>query len=714
LDGRLEKGFLRLLRQLVQDFKSRPKAKLALAFVVVANQLTLVASAAVPSSSLDLTSTRDWRQTAVCGAGVNTASSSLGCTSPMPVADTHVSLPPGAEQCPASGPGAACSSTDGKVKAMPGVASTPDGQSPCPTIADNPGLSSPAACTDTQLPDATPLDVVKPGESLAQPAVTPSVPVSSLRPVRSVHLLDLVASDTFVQTGQKATLTATSSTSITGTNSAIQIFDQTTHTLAGACTQSSQCIVAYAATSGVHTFAAFVTPPGAGLPADGTSLKSNQVSLTWLGIALEANQTLVAPGRPVTFTATSTFDVGTAGRVIVIYDNTTKQQLTYCSRGTTCSTSLTQAAGGVREIIGWIPGRPEAVSHGITTTWLGASLTANTTSQRTGGVVHLAATANFDLTNTPWSLGIYDQHGLLVGPPCKTGSSCSTDITLATGDTPLYEAVIGAVPAVNSASTLGQLLLKVQGASSLVDIQARSAKMQPTRILWGVDSCKAFTGSPTGADGLLPAVEGRFGTPDFWGRYLTNTVCPGISAAEISAAASHRMGILPIYNQYDCSNVVGYDTGTRYAAAATSASAGLGIPQGRAIAIDIEPPGDACPGAAGVDVGFIQGWFDGVAGAGYAPTYYGNGTAGTEFASAWCAAVSAQPAVAAGSYLWSFQPSLLGGYTKANAPGYRPYEPGCPGNMVAWQYQIDSSMSPASDVDHDEALSTLPIWYPKA
>jgi hypothetical protein len=33
--------------------------------------------------------------------------------------------------------------------------------------------------------------------------------------------------------------------------------------------------------------------------------------------------------------------------------------------------------------------------------------------------------------------------------------------------------------------------------------------------------------------------------------------------------------------------------------------------------------------------------------------------------------------------------------------------------MTAWQYQIDSSMpGPNSDVDHDEALSTMPLWYP--
>jgi hypothetical protein len=170
------------------------------------------------------------------------------------------------------------------------------------------------------------------------------------------------------------------------------------------------------------------------------------------------------------------------------------------------------------------------------------------------------------------------------------------------------------------------------------------------------------------------------------------------------------MGILPIYNDYDCSNVVGYDTGKRYAGAATDAAAGLGIPQGRALAIDIEPPGDACPGAANVDAGFIQGWYDGVEGAGYVPAYYGNGTGGSEFASAWCAAVAVQPAVGTYSYLWSFEPSLLGSYNRASAPGYAPNQTGCAGPMAAWQYQISAGSDP--DVDHDEALSSLPLWFP--
>jgi hypothetical protein len=699
---------LHSIRQFVVDFKSRPKAHLALSLVVVSNQLSFVALAAAPSSSL-IVADAHHQGAAVCAAGVENAAAQQGCTG-SPAADTSVTVPVGSEQCPASGPGAACGTPAIQAPVTPGVGSTPEGQSPCPADNGSPAPSSPAACTDVLLAAAAAPTSASRGDSIAPPVITPSVPVATLRPTQAAQRLDLAAGATFLQQGAKAVLTATASATMTGTNSAIEIFDQTTRTLAGACTKSSQCIVAYAADSGLHNFAAYITPPGAQVPEVGAGVASNEVGVTWMGVKFASDSTLAAPGKPVTFTATSTFDVAKAGRVIVIYDNTTRQKLTYCSRGTTCSTSLTLATGSTHEILGWVPGQPEAVSQGINATWLGVSLSGNSTFPQAGGTVHLTATANVDLTNTPWSLGIYDQHDQLVGRACKTGSTCGADITLTSGDTPYFSAVIGTVAAAGDGSTLGRLLGKVSGPASLVDIQARSAAVQPSRILWGVDSCKAFTSSPTGADGLFPQVASKLGTPNFWGRYLTDTVCPGISAAEVATAARYHMGILAIYNDYNCSNVVGYDAGKSYAASATAAAGTIGIPQGRAIAIDIEPPGDACPGAAGVDAGFIQGWYDGVAGAGYVPTYYGNGTGGSEFASAWCTAVAAQPAVGSYSYLWSFEPSLLGTYNRATAPGYSPNQTGCAGSMAAWQYQISAGSDP--DVDHDEALSSLPLWFP--
>ena len=63
-----------------------------------------------------------------------------------------------------------------------------------------------------------------------------------------------------------------------------------------------------------------------------------------------------------------------------------------------------------------------------------------------------------------------------------------------------------------------------------------------------------------------------------------------------------------------------------------------------------------------------------------------------------------------GSDLWSFEPSLLGGFSKSAAPNWGPYDTGCAGNTLVWQYVLSGGSS--VDVDQDEALSSLPLWYP--
>jgi hypothetical protein len=466
----------------------------------------------------------------------------------------------------------------------------------------------------------------------------------------------------------------------------------------------------------MHTFGAFVTAPTSTLPIYGPTTASNVIAVSWIGVTLAGNETVVAPGKPITFTATSTIDVGSSAYVLDLYDNTTKKRLTYCSRGTSCATVVTHSSGGVHSIVAYVAGAPDTVpanaqarSRPVLATWLGVTLTAGTTYPWTGGTVYLRAIANVDLTSTPWSIGINDRQGLLVGRPCKAGNICNAQLTLTGGDTPAFTAVIGAQPPVDASSPVSQLLNTVAGPALLVNIQARSKAVQPERILWGVDSCKSFTDALS-RDGQSLMVHKALGDPDFWGRYLTDSWCPGLSPVEIAAAASWHMGILPIYSNYDCSSVSGYATAQGYAVAATTAAEGLGIPQGVGISVDIEPPGPACPGAANVDAGFIEGWFDGITSAGYVPVYYGNGTAGSEFGNAWCAAVSQRPETATYSYLWSFEPSLIASRFRVSAPAYSPYQPACAATVAAWQYTLSSGSNP--DVDTDEALSTLPVWFP--
>ena len=77
-----------------------------------------------------------------------------------------------------------------------------------------------------------------------------------------------------------------------------------------------------------------------------------------------------------------------------------------------------------------------------------------------------------------------------------------------------------------------------------------------------------------------------------------------------------------------------------YAVAALKRAIEDGIPAGTAIAIDIEPVGSVCPGAAHVDKAFIEGWFDVIRWSGYTPAFYGNTIPRSAFANAWCAAVT--------------------------------------------------------------------------
>src|SRR6266704_4289281 len=122
-------------------------------------------------------------------------------------------------------------------------------------------------------------------------------------------------------------------------------------------------------------------------------------------------------------------------------------------------------------------------------------------------MVYLIAHANVDLTDTPWSLGIYDHTGRLVDEPCKSSDSCTARVTVAKGSTPSYTAVIGsAAGPVEAATPVGQILNRVLHMSTLLNIQASSTAVRPTQILWGVDSCKRLTGDSTASGGLYPQV----------------------------------------------------------------------------------------------------------------------------------------------------------------------------------------------------------------
>src|SRR5258705_13671797 len=117
------------------------------------------------------------------------------------------------------------------------------------------------------------------------------------------------------------------------------------------------------------------------------------------------------------------------------------------------------------------PPAVQAQSAAIKATWLGVTLDANTTHPQRGTTVFMRATANVDVTGTPWSIGIYDQNGDLVSNACKTGTTCTARVTITTGSTPWFTAVVGAVrPLVDgAASTLVQIVRSAQRHASLIN-----------------------------------------------------------------------------------------------------------------------------------------------------------------------------------------------------------------------------------------------------
>lgn len=608
----------------------------------------------------------------------------------------RVEVPKGAAQCPNSGAGASCGQS--LAAALAGTAAQPAGAPACPADPGKLVLTVPGACSDTP-PDPIP------GMADGAPRLTPDNPTVVLSADKGV-----------LAAGSTALLQARSNMSMTGTPWAIEIFDMTGRVLVGACTQSTVCSVAYTGGTGRRSFVAYVMTPGQKVPDGGAAASSNVFDARWLGVGVAAGTpSIVAPGSPITFTATASEDVGKIGYRIELHDAASGQRLTFCAQGTTCSTALVEPHAATRAVVAQLVAQSPAThasslsisptSGRASGTWLGVDLSSSTTAGVSGGPVALTATANADLSNTPWSIYIQNEAGQLIGQPCNA-STCSASVTVGAHDNSQFRAVIGRV--VTDAAPAGTPGSVRQAnpapPASHFDLGASSRLERPRRLLWGVDSCKALTE-------LLGQVTSSLGAPSFWGRYLPNTDnCPGLSGAEISAAHDRHMAILPIYNDYDCSAVSSNATGSAYGLAAVQWAWNDIIPQGSAIAIDIEPPGDACPGAANVDKGFIEGWFDQLLHAGYVPAFYGNTSGGSAFATAWCAAVAERGDIANRAYVWSFEPSLITGHGAQNAPTWAPNGPGCAGHYVVWQYSLSAGSAP--DVDVDEATTEFPFWWP--
>lgn len=176
-----------------------------------------------------------------------------------------------------------------------------------------------------------------------------------------------------------------------------------------------------------------------------------------------------------------------------------------------------------------------------------------------------------------------------------------------------------------------------------------------------------------------------------------------MTAADVTVAHSHGVKILPYFFNFPCGETTGAGNGASYAQMAIAAAQKIGMPTGVAIFVDIEPNSTDCP--SNVDRGFVKAWFDTLNPSGYLAGYYVDAQ-GTQFNSAYCGAVAAEPAIGTSSFIQSFTPQV--GISRK--PGPSPFAPNltsCASQVYAWQYGINN---PSPNIDTDEAKLALPLW----
>jgi Domain of unknown function (DUF1906). len=212
--------------------------------------------------------------------------------------------------------------------------------------------------------------------------------------------------------------------------------------------------------------------------------------------------------------------------------------------------------------------------------------------------------------------------------------------------------------------------------------------------VWGVDSSQRVVPS------LLECVRRNFGTPAFWGRYLTTVqgASEGLTQEEISFLRTNRIRVLPIYN--DFSSATGYRQGSVTARNAAFHASRLGFPDGVVLFANVER-------FFPVDAAWIRGFVETMYGTGYRPGFYHDPVTGG-FNAAFCQAAAENNLIRNQSILWSAQPEI-GATARGRAPAFHPAKVNCEANVWIWQYGRDAETCPIDTNLAERRLMPL-LW----
>ncbi|KKI93964.1 hypothetical protein WQ54_02195 [Bacillus sp. SA1-12] len=209
------------------------------------------------------------------------------------------------------------------------------------------------------------------------------------------------------------------------------------------------------------------------------------------------------------------------------------------------------------------------------------------------------------------------------------------------------------------------------------------------RKVWGVDSA-----SPVDQT-LYDCVKSRFGSPKYWGRYLTETPngSSGLTQKEIGFIKSKGIKILPIYNGH--SNAIGYEEARIAVRNAVYHARRLGLPTNIVLFAYVDHHFK-------VDPDWIRGWVETLLPTGFRAGFYHDPVKG-DFAEAYFQAVQQNSEVAVESILWSAEPEI-GITSERKAPRFNPVKPKCKANVWLWTYGREANKCPINTNLSDEKV----------
>jgi hypothetical protein len=255
----------------------------------------------------------------------------------------------------------------------------------------------------------------------------------------------LTASSTQLWPTQYSTLTATANGDVGPTPYYIRLYDVYHSTYLATCGFGTTCT--FPVTQTIPVWGQYIAVIGGGAgtyPPDNMVAQSWQVNVDWrtfvdnLHLRLSADPTTTTPGSSITLTATTSEDIGPSPQWVEIFDSTAQQFLIACGTGTSCSTTVSQAAATTHLFAAYFSahdthytptGTQQTAGFQYLTwsgsgwrVWLSATGVVNNTQT-------ITATASGDVGPTPYWIEIFSLPTDHLIAACGSGSTCTVPIT---------------------------------------------------------------------------------------------------------------------------------------------------------------------------------------------------------------------------------------------------------------------------------------------